>query len=115
MERIRDELNKIFVSSNREQGLRELDSTGLLKEVLPEISKLKGIPQPQEFHKEGDAFVHTCLALKSLPDNSPLTLVWATLLHDAGKAEIDRKRNSRRKSRKSKHEIEIHSRLSLFW
>ena len=87
MERIRDELNKIFVSSNREQGLRELDSTGLLKEVLPEISKLKGIPQPQEFHKEGDAFVHTCLALKSLPDNSPLTLVWATLLHDAGKAE----------------------------
>ena len=86
-ERIRDELNKIFVSPNRADGLLELDKTGLLKYILPEIDKLKGIPQPNEFHKEGDVFKHTVLSLKALSPNSPLTLVWAMLLHDAGKAD----------------------------
>jgi poly(A) polymerase len=86
-ERVRDELNKIFSSPRRAQGLIELDSSGLLEFVLPEISKLKGIPQPIEYHKEGDVFMHTYLAIKSLPAESPITLVWAVLLHDTGKAE----------------------------
>jgi len=86
-ERIRDELNKIFLSSRRAEGLMELDKTGLLEYILPEIEKLKGIPQPDEFHKEGDVFHHTCLSLKALPEKSPITLNWAVLLHDTGKAE----------------------------
>lgn len=86
-ERIRDELNKIFICPNRAEGLIELDKVGLLKGLLPEIYKLKGVPQPDEFHKEGDVYKHTYLALKALPAKSPLTLVWATMLHDAGKAD----------------------------
>lgn len=84
-ERINNELNKMFSDPNRAESLKDLDDTGLLKEILPEISRLKGLPQPDIFHKEGDTFEHTYLALKALPPKSPLTLVWATLLHDSGK------------------------------
>jgi len=86
-ERIRDELNKIFSSSYRAAGLEELNITGLIKYVLPEIEKLHGVPQPDEYHKEGDVYKHTYLALKSLPANSPYTLSWAVLLHDTGKPD----------------------------
>jgi len=84
-ERIREELNKMFSSSNRAKALRDLEETGLLKYILPEVNRLKGLPEPKEFHHEGDTFTHTCLALESLPESAPLYLVWATLLHDSGK------------------------------
>lgn len=84
-ERVRDELNKMFSSKNRDKALEDLEETGLLKYILPEISRLKGLPEPKEFHQEGDTFTHTCLAIGSLPKAAPLYLVWATLLHDSGK------------------------------
>ena len=62
-----------------------LDQSGLLREVLPEISALKGVEQPPEFHPEGDVFVHTLLVLSNLPQPCPRTLAWGTLLHDVGK------------------------------
>jgi len=62
-----------------------LDAGGLLKHVLPEISAMKGVAQPAEFHPEGDVFVHTLLLLENLPTPCPLTLAWGALLHDVGK------------------------------
>jgi poly(A) polymerase len=62
-----------------------LDESGLLREVLPEISAMKGVQQPPEFHPEGDVFVHTLLLLENLPRPSPPTLAWGALLHDVGK------------------------------
>lgn len=84
-ERIRDELNKILLSSRRYTALIELSESNLLSYIIPEIENLKGVPQPVEFHQEGDVFTHTYLALKALPDDSDLRLCWATLLHDIGK------------------------------
>jgi len=84
-ERVRDELNKILTSSKRHTALIELSESNLLSYIIPEIEDLKGVPQPVSYHKEGDVFTHTYLALKSLPDNSDLRLCWATLLHDIGK------------------------------
>jgi poly(A) polymerase len=57
----------------------------MLKEVLPEISAMKGVQQPPEFHPEGDVFVHTLLLLENLPRPCPPTLAWGALLHDVGK------------------------------
>jgi poly(A) polymerase len=57
----------------------------LLKPVLPEISAMKGVQQPPEFHPEGDVFVHTLLLLENLPNPCPMTLAWGALLHDVGK------------------------------
>lgn len=84
-ERIKEELDKMFTDINRADALTDLSKTGLLKYVLPEIEKAKGIPQPDEFHKEGDVYLHTLYAIESLPPKSPVTLIWAVLLHDSGK------------------------------
>lgn len=84
-ERLRDELNKIMASPNRHQGLVELSESSLLKYIIPEIETLKGVPQPIEYHHEGDVFTHTYLALKSLNDRTPSYLAWAVLLHDIAK------------------------------
>lgn len=58
-----------------------------LAEILPELAALKGVQQPREYHAEGDAFTHTCLAVKSLPLDADERVQWAVLLHDIGKAQ----------------------------
>jgi poly(A) polymerase len=84
-ERVRDELTKMLTEVHARRAFLLLDQTGLLKEVLPEISLMKGVQQPPEFHPEGDVFTHTLLALENLPRPCPPTLAWGALLHDVGK------------------------------
>ena len=84
-ERIRDELTKMLTEGHARRAFLLLDESGLLKEVLPEISAMKGVEQPPEFHPEGDVFVHTLLLLENLPQPCPPTLAWGALLHDVGK------------------------------
>jgi poly(A) polymerase len=84
-ERVRDELSKMLVEGHARSAFLLLDESGLLKEVLPEISAMKGVEQPPQFHPEGDVFVHTLLLLQNLPHACPVTLAWGALLHDVGK------------------------------
>jgi len=84
-ERVRDELTKMLTGSHARRAFLLLDETGLLQQVLPEISAMKGVRQPPEFHPEGDVFVHTLLLLDHLPHPCPPTLAWGALLHDVGK------------------------------
>jgi poly(A) polymerase len=84
-ERARDELTRMLTEGHARRAFLLLDESGLLKEVLPEISAMKGVAQPPEFHPEGDVFVHTLLLLENLPRPCPLTLAWGALLHDVGK------------------------------
>jgi poly(A) polymerase len=84
-ERLREELTKMLTEGQASRAFRLLDETGLLLEVLPEISAMKGVEQPPQFHPEGDVFVHTMLLLDHLPPNPSPTLAWGALLHDVGK------------------------------
>ena len=84
-ERVRDELTKMLMEGHARRAFLLLDESGLLGEVLPEISAMKGVQQPPEFHPEGDVFVHTLLLLDHLPQPCPPTLAWGALLHDVGK------------------------------
>lgn len=86
-ERLRVELTQMLLHRSRDQAVRDLDELGILEILLPEISQLKGITQPYEYHTEGDVFEHTLSALKSISSEKNSTLVWATLLHDSGKAQ----------------------------
>jgi poly(A) polymerase len=84
-ERVRDELTKMLTEGHASQAFLLLHETGLLREVLAEISAMEGVRQPPEFHPEGDVFVHTLLLLQELPHPCSLTLAWGALLHDVGK------------------------------
>jgi poly(A) polymerase len=84
-ERVRDELTKILTEGHARQAFLLLDESGLLAEVLPEISAMHGVEQPPQYHPEGDVFVHTLLLLENLPYPCPPTLAWGALLHDVGK------------------------------
>ncbi len=83
-ERIRDELVKLFTGPHPGRGLELLDESGLLKVILPEVEKMKGVQQPPEFHPEGDVFIHTRMVLDGLPGSSAVVAIGA-LLHDVGK------------------------------
>ena len=83
-ERIREELEKILTSPNPHIGIRLLDEFHLLQEILPEVSGMKGVRQPENFHPEGDVFVHTLLCLSKMK-NPSWTLAMGLLLHDIGK------------------------------
>jgi poly(A) polymerase len=84
-ERVRDELTRMLTEGYARRAFLLLDESGLLKHILPDISAMKGVAQPPEFHPEGDVFVHTLLLLENLPNPCPLTLAWGALLHDVGK------------------------------
>ncbi|MBT3865272.1 CCA tRNA nucleotidyltransferase [Candidatus Peregrinibacteria bacterium] len=96
-ERIRDELSKMIMGDNADQGFEELLEIGLLDHILPEAVKMKGVGQPSIYHHEGDVWDHSKLALKNLtleeadPDPLPVeisqNLRWATFFHDIGKPE----------------------------
>lgn len=84
-ERIRDELDKIWLSPRRLRGFDLLVDGGLMRVILPEILALRGCEQPPQFHPEGDVFVHTRIMLDLLPDDAGLPLVLSVLFHDIGK------------------------------
>ena len=84
-ERIRDELVRIFLSPNRVRGWDLLDASGLMRAVLPELEAMKGVLQPEQFHPEGDVFVHARLMLSMLPETVSVPLVFAVLFHDVAK------------------------------
>jgi poly(A) polymerase len=84
-ERIRDELTRMLTEGRARRAFELLDQTGLLKQVLPEITLLHGVEQPPEYHPEGDVWVHTLLLLDKLPEGVSPTLAWGALLHDVGK------------------------------
>jgi poly(A) polymerase len=84
-ERIREELLKIFLSPNRVRGWDLLDQSGLLRTILPELDAMKGCLQPEQFHPEGDVFIHTRLMLELLPKEVSAPLVLSVLFHDVAK------------------------------
>jgi putative nucleotidyltransferase with HDIG domain len=84
-ERVRDELTKMLTEGRARRAFELLHETGLLKEVLPEVARMKGVEQPAQYHPEGDVWVHTLGLLDQLGEGCSATLGWGALLHDVGK------------------------------
>lgn len=81
---ISTEFSKAF-QANPVTSFRLFDQSGLFKILIPEIEAMKDVPQPEEYHEEGDVFVHTGLCMDYITKDSPLELILALLFHDVGK------------------------------
>jgi poly(A) polymerase len=84
-ERIREELTKLLTEGAARTGFELLEKSWLLSIVLPEIAEMKGVPQPPQFHPEGDVWIHTLMMIEGLAAGTSPTLAWGVLLHDVGK------------------------------
>ncbi len=85
-ERLRDELTKLLTEGAARRGFELLDETGLLLPLLPEISRMKGVEQPPQFHPEGDVWIHTRMMLEGLMTGTSPTLAWGVLAARRGQA-----------------------------
>lgn len=80
-ERITDEFGKILMCERPSYGIRQLQRSGLLYYVMPEVRDMIGIEQGEEHF--GDVFEHTMSVIDHT--NCILTHRYAALLHDVGK------------------------------
>ena len=85
-ERIREELFRLLGTTAAARGVILLDELSLLEPILPEVTAMKGVPQPEEYHPEGDVYTHTIDALRIADGfvRDP-AVKFAVLLHDVGK------------------------------
>ena len=83
-ERIRDEVVKILTEGGAPLGVRWLIDLGLMAVFMPEVVAMDGVPQPPQFHPEGDVLIHTLIML-GLMHNPSVELAMGILLHDVGK------------------------------
>ncbi len=93
-ERIGEEITRILTEGGARKGFELLDTTKLLKVLLPEIAAMKGVEQSPDFHPEGDVFGHTLLMLGHLIDPTE-TLAYGCLLHDVAKPGCIKKEGDR--------------------
>ncbi|MGC6486619.1 MAG: CCA tRNA nucleotidyltransferase [Planctomycetota bacterium] len=83
-ERVFSELTDMFTGEGRGRALRALVDLGLAAVVLPEVAAMDRVPQPPEYHPEGDVLTHVALVLDHVPEGDA-ALGWSAVLHDVGK------------------------------
>lgn len=85
-ERVRDELVRLLADPRivASAALGRWEETGLLGVLLPEVARLRGVPQDKP--RGGDALDHALWTVDALPADDPV-LRLAGLLHDVGKAD----------------------------
>ena len=87
-ERVFQELNKALMTKSPHKFILALRQVGALKEVLPELDKLFGVPGPKRWHPEIDSGIHTCMTLERIARENDNPIVrFAMLCHDLGKGE----------------------------
>ena len=89
-ERISEELNKILMTKTPSRGFVDLQRSGLLQFILPELAAMDSVEE-RNGKKHKNNFYHTLEVLDNVAKaNAPLWLRWAALLHDIGKPKSKR-------------------------
>jgi tRNA nucleotidyltransferase (CCA-adding enzyme) len=96
-ERVTEELRKLLVEGERPSaGLVLARDLGILRAQFPELEAMAGCPQEEEWHPEGDVWVHTAMVLDravevarrpewGFDETERLQVALGALLHDVGK------------------------------
>jgi len=87
MERIAMEFRKMFSHKNRADAFFMLYDCFVFDSLFPEIIRLEDTEQKPEYHPEGNVFIHTHIAVASLPRDASFAVTMATILHDIGKPD----------------------------
>ena len=93
-ERVFGELKKALLQSRKPSiFFRELRKMGQLSYWFPEVEAMIGVQQGRKYHKEGDVWTHTMLALDQAAAcrsqvRQPLSFLLAALCHDMGKPAV---------------------------
>lgn len=97
-ERIGEEWKKLLLKSEKPSlGLSAGMTLGVFREIHPEFPPLAETPQEQEWHPEGDVWVHTLMTIdeaakiaqrERLGGDKSLTILLASLCHDLGKPMV---------------------------
>ena len=86
-ERVWQELSRGLMEEAPSRMLTVLRDCGALAVVLPEVNRLWGVPQRAQYHPEICTGAHLLLVLDMAARlNAPLTVRFACLTHDLGKA-----------------------------
>ncbi len=86
-ERVWQELSRGLMESRPSRMLLALRECGALARVFPEVDALFGVPQPAQHHPEVDTGLHILMVVDyAAAQNHPLTVRFAALTHDLGKA-----------------------------
>lgn len=92
-ERVWQETARALATGRPEVYFEVLRACGALAVVFPEIDALFGVPQPEKWHPEIDAGVHTMMVLAQAAQLSAApTVRFAALTHDLGKGRTPRER-----------------------
>ena len=84
-ERIAEELNKLLIHAKKpSEGFRLMQTSGLLKYVLPQLQECVDVDQPGGYHR-WDVFEHTIRTIDECRQNLRLRL--AALFHDIRKPQ----------------------------
>jgi poly(A) polymerase len=85
--RVLEELEKMLRGGNPDRAFEDLWELGILAHILPELHACKGVPQPADYHHEGDVWDHTMQVLRSFREEDTPDARIAALFHDAGKVQ----------------------------
>lgn len=92
-ERVRDELFKIINAKYAYEGMVLFHTSGLMDEIVPELSKTFGVEQRSPGrHHIYDVGTHSLMSLKHCPSGDTITR-FATLIHDIGKPQTYKVQN----------------------
>jgi len=86
-ERVWQETERALGEQRPDVFFQVLRDCGALAVVFPEVDRLFGVPQPPQWHPEVDTGVHVMLCLQRAAElAAPVTVRFAVLAHDLGKA-----------------------------
>ena len=89
-ERVWQELSRGLMEDKPSRMLLALRDCAALERILPEVDALFGVPQPALHHPEIDTGLHILVVDYAAAQNYPLTVRFAALTHDLGKAATPR-------------------------
>ncbi|MDD4319800.1 MAG: CCA tRNA nucleotidyltransferase [Candidatus Peribacteraceae bacterium] len=82
-----EETEKMLKCEHPARAFEDLWELGILQHFLPELHACKGIPQPADYHHEGDVWEHMMRCIASLRHDDHPDVRLAILFHDSGKAK----------------------------